>query len=308
MTVIASGLGATFGMAQESTVGTAVTVTSWLPFLNESFKGNKRTVESEALYGGLLQLASHRAVVGFDAKGTASFELQDTSMQVLFENMLGAAPSSGVYNLGNPVGKSFTVQIGRPTTSGTQEPFTYNGCKIVDWEITCAQLQIAKLNVTIDGWAETTATSYAAPTYVAGSVLNFTEGKLVLGGEDPVGVVKNVSLKGAWGLDVDRFQIGATTKDEQLVNNWLTLTATAEIEFANLTDVYDAYAADTDQTLELSFTTATPTGVDLVMAASFINTGPPEVKGPAVVTQAVSAVALNPASGYGLVLTYTNPA
>ena len=315
MTVIPSGLGATWGCAQESTVGTPVTVTRWLPFLNEGLKGNKRVVESEALYGGLVQLASHRAIVGYEAKGPSSFELQDRQMGILFSNMLGATPTitgpvstiyTQTYDLNNPVGMSMTVQIGRPTIAGVMEPFTYNGVKVVDWELSCSQGQIAKLALTFDAWGESTATDYAAPSSVSSNALNFSQGLFTLGGDEPVGVVKSVSIKGSWGVDVDRFQIGATEKDEQLVNNWLKLTTTAEIEFANLTDYYDAYAADTEQALVLSFTNpSTTTGVQLTLAANFLDTAVPEVKGPAVVTAATSSTALNPSSGYALEVVYT---
>jgi hypothetical protein len=322
MTVIAAGLGATLGLNQELVVGTAPTpvASRWIPFLSEGLKGNKRVVESEALYGGLIPLASHRAVVGYEAKGSLSFELLNRRMGIFFQNMLGSVPiitSVGdlyqqLYILGNPVGMSMCVQVGRPTTSGAMIPFTYTGCKIVDWEISCSMGQIAKLNLTLDGMLEqggSGAPAYVAPTYVDTMPFNFTQGLLTLGGTEPVGIVKNVSIKGAWGLDVDRFPMGSTTKDEQLVNNWLKLNTTCEIEFANVGDLYTAYLNDTEQSLILSFTvgpTETPTAqLTIEMDGTFADAGPPDVPGPAVLTQKGAFTSLAPSSGLaGLTVTY----
>lgn len=316
MTVIGSGLGATIGFAQETTVGTGVTVTRWPFMVSEGLKGKKNVVDSSALTGSVLKSASHRSVVGFGADGPIQFELQDRQLGLFFQNMLGTTPTitgssvyTQTYNLGNPTGMSFTTQVGRPTTAGTMEPFTYNGCKIVDWEISCAEGQIAKLALTVDGWEETTGTSYASPSVVTSNAFNFTGGALTFGGTGPVGIVREVSMKGAWGLATERRQIGSLYKSEQLVNNWLTLTTTATIEFANLTDVYNAYAADTDQALVLSFTGpivsgSTNSSLTITAAASFFDEGPPAVGGPDIVTQAVSAQSLLPGSGTALSFVY----
>jgi hypothetical protein len=321
MTVIAAGLGATFGCNQEITVGTPPTpvATRWMPFLSEGLKGNKRVVESEALYGGLIPLASHRAVVGYEAKGPASFELTDRRMGIFFQNMLGAeavitagtlgAPWVQTYALGNPVGMGMTIQIGRPTTAGAMDAFTYSGCKISEWEITAATGQIVKLNLTFDGMIEAGgpgSPSYVAPTYVETVPFNFTQGALLIGADAPIGIVKNISIKGAWGLDVDRFNIGSTTKSEQLVNGWLRLNTTCEIEFANTADLYVAYENDTEQQLVLSFATplvdledssASGAGVTITMPGTFADAGPPDVPGPAVITQKGAFTSLNPSNG-----------
>jgi hypothetical protein len=316
MTVIGSGLGATVGFAQESTVGTAVTVTRWPFMVSEALKGKKNIAESSALTGSLLRSASHRAVVGFGADGQMNFEAQDRQLGLFFQNMLGVVPTitgSSVYTqtyaLGNPTGMSFTTQVGRPTTAGVQEAFTYNGCKIKSWELSCSQGQIAKFTVDIDAWEEVDNVAYAATSTVASNSLNFTGGALTFAGTGPTGIVRSVSMKGTWGLATERRQIGSLYKSEQLVNSWLTLETTAVIEFANLTDVYAAYAADTLQQMVLSFTGpivsgSTNSSITLTAPASFFNEGPPNVSGPDIVTQAVSVETLLPNSGAGLTLVY----
>lgn len=313
---IGSGLGATFGCVAEVTPGTGVTVTRWPFFVSESFHGKKKVVESSALTGSVLRSASHRSIVGTEANGEVTFELQDRQLGLFFANMLGAAPTvtgSTVYTqttvLGNPTGMSMSVQIGRPSTDGTMNPFTYNGVKITEWEISCSTGEIAHLRLGLDGWAEGVGTSYASPTFVASNAFNFTGGALTFGGTGPTGIVRNVSMKGQWGLATERFQIGSQTKSEQLVNNWLTLTTTATIEFANESDVYTAYAADTQQQLVLSFTGpvingSTHSSLTITAPATFFDEGPPAVSGPDIVTQATSSQTLLPNSGNALTFVY----
>lgn len=313
---IGSGLGATAGFVAEVTPGTAVTVTRWPFFVSESFHGKKKVVESSALTGSVMKAASHRAIVGTEANGEITFELQDRQLGLFFGSMLGTTATttgSGVYtqtyNLGTDTGITFTTQIGRPTTAGVMEPFTYAGCKVTEWEISCSQGEIARLRLSVDGWSETTNTSYASPTFVASNAFNFTGGAITFGGTGPTGIVRNVSMKGQWGLATERFQIGSTTKSEQLPNNWFTLTTTATIEFANLSDVYNAYAADTNQSMVLSFTGpivsgSTNSSLTITAAASFFDEGPPAVSGPDLVTQAVSVQSLLPNSGTALSFVY----
>jgi hypothetical protein len=310
-TAIASGLGATLGWGKETTVGTSVAPTEWAPFLSESFKGNKRTVESAALYGGAVQLASHRAMVGFDAKGGASFELQDRSMGLLLEAMFGAVPTYNAgtpntltYILGTYNGIGLTVQVGVPMTSGTLQAFTYGGCKVTEWELSAQALQMAKLNVTLDGMTVATATSYTAPTYATGvTTLNFAQGALLTASAAPVGIIRSASLKGTAAFATDRFQMGSTTKSEALINNWLKISLTATVEFANLSDFYTAYAADTSLTYSLGFTSGSSTGLVITGTAGFLNASAPDVKGPDIITQEIELVGLG--SGNTLTAVYS---
>ena len=66
--------------------------------------------------------------------------------------------------------------------TGTIQPFTYTGCKITDWTLGVQSVQIADLQVTVDGAAATTAMSYTAASFVNSTPMHFAEGKLTLGG------------------------------------------------------------------------------------------------------------------------------
>ena len=114
--------------------------------VSESFTGHKKVVESSALTGSVLQAASHAPWSATRPTARSSSSSRTASSGIFFSNMLGATPTitgSSPYvqttNLGNPSGMSFTTQIGRPTSGGAMEPFTYNGCQEQSWEISCSQ-------------------------------------------------------------------------------------------------------------------------------------------------------------------------
>jgi hypothetical protein len=312
-TAIASGLGATWGLAQEVTVGTFVAPTRWMPFIDDKMIGEKKTAQSEALHGGLYELAQRRRLVFHGAKGPVELDLTDRQLGLLIEHMIGSSPSVNQqggaaaylqYHVpGDLIGKSLSLQAGRPTIGGQIQAFSYNGCKITEWELSCAVGEIGKLTTTFDGWDESTSTGYSAASYVADNVLAFVDGQLLLGGvvttvngfcsvsagAAPAGVVSSISLKGSNGLDVERQSIGSLVKREQLANAFRKYTGQAEVEFANLTDFYNAYYADTPLTLQLNFagaqigTTAYNAELNITCPSIRFNGAPPEVDGPGII-------------------------
>lgn len=416
-TGIASGLGATWGVTKEGTVGTFTTTSMrWIPVVTDKVIGNKKTVTSQALHGGLYELANLRALTFLEAKGAIELELRTRQAGLLLEAMIGSSPTlvpitggtwtvtitgsptggnftlsfgsgnttgniaynatagtvqtavqalsgqgsatvagsaGGPYTItgltvpgiltangagltggsspaataaattggagygqvhqpGDLTGTSYSLQSGRPQTNGTIQQFNYGGAKITDWELSCQTGELAKLMATWDAWSENTSTAYATPAYVVtnNNPFNFTQGAFVTSasaatipygvaqinsGAAPTGIVKKVSIKGQNPLDTTRQPIGSTTKKEQLANNFRKYTGTAEVEFANLTDLYNAYNADTQTSLQLTFTsgvniptTSVPFSIQVLCPAVFFNGAPPDTDGPHVLTQKVT--------------------
>jgi hypothetical protein len=365
---IPSGLGETCGFVAETTVGTFVTPTRWVPHKSATFNLKKITATSEALQGSRFKQADRRVLVAKEVTGSLEYELADSQFGVLLAHAIGSsavpiadalsttvaadsnageistvaswsAPSAGVLAVAsiadaNPNGGTFTVatsstlatctytgvgtgkltgvayvsgsatgtvatggavtfttgevavqnhipnfleaqslsfQKGVPFTTGQSiQAFSYNGVKIVDWTIACAVGGIATLSLTVDAWAEATATSYTAATYQSGAsapnLLNWGAGSLltggtvttassvvsVSGGGAPTGLIKSFSVKGTNVLATDRFGLGSQTKAEQLTNGFSEITGEIEIEFATLADAYTAFAADTQVTLQIT--------------------------------------------------------
>lgn len=319
-----SGLGATLGLNQEATVGTFTSSgMRWLPFKKEGLKKKKGITQSQALHGGLYELSSKRAYTTRTVDGAVDFELTDRQLGLLLKNMIGSSPTLTqegstaawlqTHTPGDTEGMSMCAQVGRPEVSGTVSPFSYNGLKITDWELAVALDQIGTLSCTFDGWDESTSQGYAAASFVTPTdVLHFAEATLLLGGtvsttggiasvtgSTAAATARSVSIKGSNPLNTKRFFLGSSgTKAEQLVNGFRKITGSAVIEFENLTDVYNAFAADTATALELQFVGKTIAAgyqatLTVLIPNVFFDEGPPVVDGPEVLTQNASFTGLD---------------
>jgi len=319
-TGIPTGLGATLGFAAEVTPGTFVTPARWFQFEKESLKLKKKAIQGQGLNGSLFELASRRVYTNRQVAGAIPFDITDRSFGLLLKNMLGAvalgAPASGVtlqtHTPAALVGTSMSVQVGRPSTDGTIQPFSYRGLKVIDWEIACAVEQGAKLNLTFDGWDETTATAYTAPSFLAANPLTFAGGSVLVGGTvsttagittvagspTTLATVKSASVKGQNPLDTSRFFLGSSVKKEQLDNGFRKITGQMDVEFGNLTDVYTAFSADTATAIQLNFVGPVIGGalhsfLNVLIPVAFFEEGPPEVDGPKTLSQKVTFTALD---------------
>ena len=278
---IGSGIGAQLMIGAEATVGTAVTPTRTLEFNSETLKLSKQIVQGTGLRSvGLYDRAGRRNFTTKTAAGDINLDVATSGMGLLFKGMLGASASglvSGtafqqVHSVGSLVGSALTVQKGIPQTDGTVKPFTYNGCKVMSWDLACAVGGILNCRVGLDAWNEATATALATPVYAATSnIFHFAQGSLTLGGTvtTTAGVasvaggtvaasIKGATVSGTNGLKTDRFFLGsAGIKAEQIENAMRGLTGTLDAEFVNQATIYDVFAADAASTLKLTFTGTT---------------------------------------------------
>ena len=337
---IASGLGATFGVAAETTVGTFTSTSMrWPPFLKESLKKKPHIIQSAALHGsGLYELGARRAYTTRTVDGTVDLEITDRQLGIFFQQMLGSSATATqigattayqqVHTPGDTVGKSMSMQVGRPQTNGTVQPFSYNGVKVTDWEISVKTNQIATFNLTLDAWDEATGTAYVAPSYLTppANVLKFSDASLILGGTvtttsgvaslsggSTAAAAEDVTIKGTNALKVDRFFLGsAGIKAEQLANQFRKITGSATFEFQNLTDVYNAFAAQTPTALQLTFTgsqigtSGHNASLQILIPTVFFDEGPPVVEGPDVLKQAVTFTGLDDGTDPVIQFTYVS--
>lgn len=315
MPTIPSGLGATLGVKKEVSYGSEDTVTKWfLIDANEGFTIKKNIAQSNALSGGRFHLNKRRALVTKEATGKVSMDLCATGLGVFFANVLGS-PATAVQQAASAAwlqnhypgttiqGYSLNFQKGIPATpSGTVTPFSYPGSKIVDMTISCAVNAIARLDMTLDCQNEDTVPSYAAPTFPTPNVFHFDQGAVLIGGSNsttsnvntisggaaPTGVISQFTVKITNKFNTQRFNIGATTKSEQIENNFCDITGDIDIEFANVSDFYTAMAADTVTPLQINLTGPTIAStykefVQLVMANVRWESASPMASSPDVV-------------------------
>jgi hypothetical protein len=238
--------------------------------------------------------------------------------------------SSGVYKSvhwpGPLGGKSFVMQKGVPATDATVEPFTYVGCKLASWEIACSVGAIASLTLNIDARNELAGAgngdplngsvpglaAFAVPvTGLGESVFHFKQATLFTGGTPTVaanivslvgtsaaGNIKDVTIQHSLALDNNRYFVGSGAfKGEQIENGYRHIGGSFVIEWLSSEAMYNAYAADTTTSLQLTFTGATVSTsnylFDIIIPNIKLDGESPKVGGPQVVTESCQFTGLD---------------
>lgn len=239
-----SGIGAQFGCVAESTYGTGVTVTRFLPFLNESLALSIERMESAGLRTGQRVMRSDSWASGKkQAAGSVAFDVGNKGFGLLLAKALGAAAQTAdgvgfkrTYTIGDLFGDMLTIQIGRPDLAGTVQPFTYVGSKIAKWALEQNRDDFLKLNLDIDARDETTATGLATATSPTLTELFHWAGfAITIGGA--AWEIDAFSLECDNKLNTDRFKLrGNTLKDEPVEAEKREITGKVRTEFNALTD------------------------------------------------------------------------
>lgn len=275
-----TGLDAQFGFKLESTYGTAVTVDKFQEFNSESLAWEPTWLEPAGLRVGtkfkrVSRLVQSRQTVS----GSVELEHSTRLMGALWKLALGSTVTSPVlisgtafkqvHVPGDYIGKSATIQMGRPEPGGTVRPHTYAGCKIPKWEFSVSDGEYATLSFDVEGRSETTATALATASYVSGaSVFNFSQVTTFKLGGTPTtaagettmasgvtvpAVVKGVTFSGETPMATERYGLGnAGLKNEPLENDIPTVTGTLSAEWDKAT-FYDLFKANTTTAIELMF-------------------------------------------------------
>lgn len=300
-----SGLDAQLGIGSETTWGTRATPTTFLPFNSESLTLTPTYTESEPIRAGLMvKPAGLHKRTGRSVEGSIELDFFDRSMGKILNMLHGktvtpTTPAGAtdsrlyVHEIGedSPVGKGLTIQVGRPDTSGTVQPFDYVGCKITEATIGIEQGGLASLTLNIDGKDELTDQALASATYAAVEPYVFENWAIEID-EGALANVLSLSVTIPLNFKTDRYFLGSSgVKAEQLLNAYSAMTVSAELEFASMDD-HDRFVAD--ETVEI---VATATGSEIesgfdneveikIAAAKQISSGP-AVAGHDVITQSV---------------------
>jgi hypothetical protein len=235
---------------------------------------------------------------------------------------------SATHAPGSMVGNSMCWQKGVPAVDGTAAlPFTYVGTKWTDWTISVATGAFAQLAINLDGRNELAGAGNGDPLNgsvpglanfteaATNSVFHFREATLLTGGTATTtsgitsvsgavvaGNVKSAEVKYASHLDTERYFLGsAGFKAEQVEVDQREITGQFMVEWLNSEARYNAFAADTPTTLQLSFV-GDPIGsgsdhqqLTILVPQIFLEGESPKVGGPAVVTQTVPFTGLDDA-------------
>lgn len=293
---IPSGLSGQVGYAAESTYGTGVTVTRFVPFVSESLALTRERKESAGIIAGRRVITSDQWNGGNDTiGGDVAHEIYTTQIGLLLTHMFGSVATTGsgpyvhTYTPGTLLGKSLTVQVGRPDSSGTVRPFTYTGMKVASWALGCAAGEIATLGLTFVGQAETTATALASASFPSGAgvPLKFNHASVDLDGSAVL--VKTVTINGDNALATDRRFLGSATVSEPLEMDRRTYSGTLDMEFADM-DAYTIFQDGDEVALVLAFT-AGDDSLEITMNVR-IDSAPTNVAGMGVLGQTVGFKAI----------------
>lgn len=303
---IGSGIGSQFGIVTETTFNTAVTVSTFYEFNNESINYNKNTAVGLGLRaGGQLPRSQRRVVTTSDATGDIELDLPTKGLGLLLSHAMGGTvQTSGTYTLGDVYSNSFTAQVGVPQYGGTVTPKTISGCKISSWELAVTNAGIATGRFTIDGASFTTGTSLATASYPSGnSVFHFAQGAVTVDGT-AVANIKDFSINVDNTLKTDRYNLGASgIKSTQVINGFRKITGSITAEFTDTT-LLTKYLADTTLALGITFTSGAAS-LSITASAVKLDGEAPQVGGPEVIDVNFTFEAYDNGTDAPLTIVYT---
>lgn len=331
-----SGLGAQWCAIDEVTYGVAPALTGAVFYAcdNDSLQLKKTTKPGSGIFAGsLAPRGARRRATEYMVQGALPMDLPMRQMNPWLRRMFGSYGQAGAtltqdlttgaysatHSLGDLTGHSFVLQAGKPTVDGTTEPFTYVGCKVQAWEISCAKGEIAKLNLTIEGrnslngtWKDPLNASvpalqaFTAP--VSGLPFSWIDAGVYYGGTPSTtagvttvtgatlagNVVGPLSLKVTRPMDLTRFAPDkAPFRNEPLQNAVTQIQGNWVVEWLSAETYQAAYQSDTPLTIELRFTgPGIGTGSDkamlgLLCSQVYLDGEEPKVPGPGLLTQTI---------------------
>lgn len=313
---VGSGIGASFGVAAETTYGTYVAPSRF--FEARSF--NVKKVQNVQPLSGLAAgrpAPSEEVVTTTASTGNLQADVTRRGFGLLLAHLTGSSTApvqQGVttaylqtHALTDNFGKSLSLQAGLPNTAGTVLPMTATGAKITSGEFTCGVDELLQSTFEFDGRTFTEAQPLAAPSYTAGNVpFHFGEMSLRLGtfgSEAVVQGVRKVTVNISRGQDTGRFYGGNNgLKSEPIWNEYASVTGSVEIDLVNKADFLDRYTGHTATSLVWEF--VGPTAIAATHFPTFRITCPkvyfsgdiPEVGGPDVLKATIPFTAFHDAT------------
>jgi hypothetical protein len=320
-----SGLDAQLGVGVESTYGTRVAPTTFLPFESESLSLEQSYIENQPLMAGVMvQPSGYHVSSTRAASGSVELLYHDRGMGKLLSLLTGGSPAittpgggtisrRQTFNIGttSPVGKSVSLQVGRPDTSGIVRPFDYVGCKVTEATISIEAGEAASLSLSIDAQDEKTDQTLATPTFSAAArPYGFKNWAISIAGSAHTRV-RSLNITMPLNMEVGRYHLGNSgIKDEPLVNAPSEISASATLEFASLAD-HARFRSESVVALVATATNALIEGAiyydtTITIPAAKQISSSPNVAGPDLVTNDVEFKALWDGTNPPLTIVNTN--
>lgn len=252
-------MSAQLGVKDETTYGTPVTVDRFFEFNSEGIKLEQRRVESRGLRATTRTVRSDRfEPYRVGASGPIALDVPTKGFGFWLKHMLGTVATGSVTDANYPhtgtegslYGDFFTLQLNRPLNpAGTAQPFTYHGCKVADWELSCDLDGVLVATLGIDAEDEDTTTGLATASYASDTrVFSFAGAAMTFGGSAIE--LTNFKVGGRNALNTNRRYLRASSlKKEPTENGMRDYTWSAQADFAALTEYNRFRNADRANTL-----------------------------------------------------------
>lgn len=261
-----------FGAADESSFGTAVTVSRFFEYNGDvvPFRPIAGRTEGNPLRTGSRARRKGRVVPFMShVEGTVPLDVMTKDFSFWLKYMLSSVTTSGSGPYTHKaeegtssasIGKSFTAQVNMPFhPAGTNQSLTISGGKVPKWKLSAAV--DAMVTCELDIWAAkmTTGTTLATPSYTA-SANNFAwqHGVVSIGGSS-VDLI-SFDLEVDQGFNLDRRQIRGNATAKEPTPGPLTISWSAEADFESLTQfnrVHTTTASDLSAQIICTFTSST---------------------------------------------------
>jgi hypothetical protein len=250
---MSSGLNSQFGFsAAEAAYGTTTTVTKFLRHNKAEFTRVANRIQGAGIQSGVFApVASHYIEATAAGTGTVELDVQHKGFGLLLMHLMGSGASAQqgggaaylqTHTLADPVGKSLTMQVGRPLRGGTVVPQTASGCKIVSADFSCNVGEILTMSMEIDAKSVENTTALAAASYSAvASPVTFHSGLMALkmgtySSESAVSGVRGVSVKIGRPMDTEDYTTAGNTagvgyKTEPVINDYADISGSVTADW-----------------------------------------------------------------------------
>ena len=297
---IGSGIGGQCGIAPEVTYGTYVAPTRFLEVEGAPFEFAPEFTSTSGIAAGRTgMLASRRQATTRQGSGSISLEVATTKMGLLLEQLMGtpvtpvqegATPAYRQTHVltGDAAGRSMSIQVGIPRTTGAVDAYTYVGAKCIKGTFSAGVGETLKANFEYDVRDMVTQTLAAAsipslkPFHWAQSVLKIGA---VYGSEVAVDGVSEAEVEIARAVKDDRFYMGGGgVKAEPITNDLIEVGGSLTVDYLDKTVFVDRFLNNTGFSLVWEFVGANISGaynetLRFKLPKVFLDGGVPSLEG-----------------------------
>ena len=311
-TSVGSGIGASLGIAAESTFGTFVAPSRFTEFESETVKFKPTRTVGKGLYnGGLVARSSQRQTTTATVEGDIVTPVYTKGMGLwlgLIFGTLGTSPvqqaSTAAYlqthALASNAGQSASVQIGRPSLDGTVNPYSYLGVKATKIVFEAKVNEPVRVTISIDGKDESESQSLTSATFqTPNPALFWNQGVFnmgTFGSEVAVSGVTSFTLTIERPMSTSDFYLDGTgRKAAQTQNDFVKVSGDIETTYTTKAAFTELFKNDTPQSIVLPFTGANIAstyyyGLTLKIPQARFDMDGPNVSGPDIIRPKMSFV------------------